>query len=496
MPDATDDDAPRLAVVRSMGQKLDKRTQKHDRLVQYVDGNAPFPPVVERARLTNLYRYLMPVSEAPFGSLVVNSKGDRLEVAGLDDAKNPELAKQVWEEGWQGNGMDAEAQLAHDAALLDGRCYATVWAQDRGGAVAPTVTLDDMTQMVVQFEEGSRRLRRNALRRWKDGDTTRVTLYDEDAIWKYETNDSTAEGVRAWKRRQEPGDAEWPVPNPLGVLPVVELGINRRLRAGVYPYARGEFAHCTGLIDRINLLTFLGVVVAFWMGFPMRGITGEPIRRELLVDDNGEPLLDDAGEPKSRPRPPVEAQPDSLFQLENPEAKLVEFAAADRRNLRVHDELDQLAVITATPRHYFPMEGGMSNLSAEAIMASEGAMHAATTKHKATLGEGWLDVDRLSALWLGGELSPVAQVRWRDHHARSLAERADAASKLKDVLPWAALAELVLDANADQIARWQAQGAMDPLAQLMSAAAETPGGPVAAEPAPGEEFAANGSGAG
>jgi hypothetical protein len=262
----------------------------------------------------------------------------------------------------------------------------------------------------------------------------------------------------------------------------VEIAVNRRLKPGSFPHARGEFAHCTGLIDRINLLTFLGLVVAVWMGFPMRGVIGDKIKRRVLKDDDGNPLLDeDTGKAKTEQLPPFDQQAGSVFQLENPEAKLAEFAAADRKNLSVFAELDQLAVITKTPRHYFPLEQGMSNLSADAIMASEGGMHAAVTGHKATLGEGWEEVARLAGRILGVELSQQASIEWMKHESRSLAEQADAFVKLSggssgNGLPWMAAAEIALNVTQDQLNRWSAERAKDPLMQLLAASKQPTNG--------------------
>ena len=167
--------------------------------------------------------------------------------------------------------------------------------------------------------------------------------------------------------------------------------------------------------------------------------------------------------------PPFEVAPESVFQVEDPEAKLVEYKAADRKNLAIYPELDQLAVISATPRHYFPMENGMSNISADAIRASEGSMHAAVTGHKASLGTGWEEVNRLAGRCMDtkAELSPQAETVWVDAQSRSLAERADAVSKLAGVFPPVVIAELALNATQDQIARWQAVGATDPLLKIL-----------------------------
>lgn len=456
--------------VSRLSGELDKRIARHKKIEPYLEGECPLPPAIEQARLTKVYRYLMPVAEAPWGSLIVDSKLDRLEVSGIRDADQA-AADKVWGI-WQSNGMDAESKLAHGAALLDGRAYATVWPDPETGQ--PEIALDDVTQMVLEYAEGSRRKRVAALRRWQDEKNVYATLYRPDGIYKFsgEKTATDEKTVDKWAKRDVEGEG-WPLENPLEEVPAVEVAINRRLKPGRFPYARGEFAHCTGLIDRINLLTFLGLVIAFWMGFPLRGVIGDKIRREVLTDDSGNPIIDEAtGKPKSKAMPPFDAQPDSVFQIENPEGKLAEFKAADRRSLSVFAELDQLAVITKTPRHYFPMEGGMSNLSAEAIMASNGTMYAAVTGHKASLGEGWEEVLRIAGKLLSSRavISPRAELTWLDHESRSLAERADAASKLKDVVPQMAVAELALGATQEQIARWSAQQATNPLLELMAAA--------------------------
>jgi hypothetical protein len=473
------------AQVKRLAKELDKRVRRHQRVEPYYENYEDaslLPPAVTQARLTKLYRYLMPVAEAPWGSLIVDSKLDRLEVTGLRD-EDREAARRVWGEVWQPNWMDSESKLAHGAALLDGRAYATVWP----GEEYPDIALDDCTQMVVEFAEGSRRKRTAALRRWKEDKATFATLYRPEGVYKFKGPDGSSDTVTdTWEKREVDGE-DWPLPNPFGdEIPVVEIAVNRRLKPGRFPHARGEFEHASGLIDRANLLTFLGLVVAFWMGFPLRGVIGEKIRREVLKDDAGNPIVDEeTGKEKTRAVPPFDPQPDSLFQLENPEAEIAEYKAADRKNLSIYGELDQLAVITKTPRHYFPLEQGMSNLSAEAIMASEGGMHAAVTGHKASLGDGWEEVGRLGGKVLDPpvELSPRAEVQWADHESRSLAERADAASKLKDVIPPIAVAELALGATQDQLDRWQAEGAVGPLTQILAAVQSGNGGVPGGVPA-------------
>lgn len=481
--------------------ELDRRAKRHRLQESYYAGTCPLPKAIERARVTRAYRMLMPLAEAGWGSLVVDSVQDRLEVAGIrSPADGEQVDESVWG-CWQDNQMDAESKLAHNASLVSGRSFALVQPVAGG---PPEVTLDSSEQMVVQYREGSRRDRIGALRRWQDDDEKEyATLFRRDGIWRFkrseERNDGGGRfkiGTEWWQPRGETL-ADFQLINPIlrngiGVVPAIELPVNRRLKPGSFGYARGELEHCTGLIDRINLLTFLGLVVAFWMGFPLRGVTGQRINWEFLVDDTGAPLLDSDGKQQKRAMPPFDATADTIFQMEDPDAKLAEFAAADRTNLSVLHELDQLATITKTPRHYFPMGTGMSNLSADAIRASEGGLNSKVVEHKGSLGEGWEEVLRVCGLALPDPvyLSPRAELLWRDHEARSMSERADAAIKLKDLLPRTVLWERYLNATQEDSARWEALLASDALAAIMEqaaagAAGATPDGEAEPDGAPG-----------
>ena len=371
--------------------------------------------------------------------------------------------------------MDAESKLAHNAALVSGRAFALVWPDS--DTDQPEITLDNSSQMVIKYREGNRRKREAAMRFWTDEDDKRpyANLYLPDGIYKFvgPKNSTGIDGIQ-WERREVP-EEDWPVENPFGIVTAVELPVNRRLKPGSYGYARGEYAHCTSLIDRINLLTFLGLIVAFWAGFPVRAVIGDKIIR----DDDGKPL------------PPFELGADQVVQLENPQAKLDSFTAADRGILSVYAELDQLAAITATPRHYLPLAQGMTNLSADAIRASEGSLIAKVPDHKASLGEGWEEVLRLSGMMLDDpvDLSQRAELQWSDHETRSLAERADAAVKLKGVLPESAIIEYVLNATASQMARWRTERAGDVMSTLLAAATQP------AAPLPTPPVVTNGAGA-
>lgn len=461
--------APQLSKLLT---ELDRRAPLCSANKSYLDGGTPIPDVIATARLTRAYKAVMGMAQAPWASLVVDSKLDRVEVGGI--RTGDKATDQTFSDLWQGNGLDAESKLAHHGVFVDGRVFATVWPGDDG---QPEIVLDGADQVVVLYREGRHQPRHRvaALRRWVDDDDDRhITLYRADALYKLSevregdaadtggNDDVVQAGGRSWRMRVEIGrdglPEPWPLPNPYNVVPVVELATNRRLQPGPFPFARGEFEHCTGLIDRINLLTFLGLVVAIWMGFPLRYVLGG----KILRDDDDKPL------------PPFDSKPDSVVQFEDHEAKIGQLQPADRKNLSIYAELGQLAYLTKVPAHYFPMDSGLSNISADMIRALEGGLHANVDGiHKPFLGAGWEETLRVAGLMLDKpiDLPRTSQIVWLDRQSRSFAERADAAVKLKDMVPFPVIAEEYLGYSQELIRRCEAAGATSVLTALLQNAA-------------------------
>jgi hypothetical protein len=178
--------------------------------------------------------------------------------------------------------MDSESKLGHSSALLVGpRVRARLAGPRRRQA---EISLDSPSRWSSMYAEGSRR---SASPRCGAGATTTAastrrstgpTASTSSASRSEGEASRTASGSSGCPRIVADADKQpepWPVPNPFNVVPVVEIGVNRRLKPGGGSHARGEFEHCRGVIDRIHLLTFLGLVVAFWQGFPLRGVIGE-----------------------------------------------------------------------------------------------------------------------------------------------------------------------------------------------------------------------------
>lgn len=426
---------------------LDRRAKQFRRLELYTTGECPLPPAITKANVTKAYRMLMQFAQTNYGRLIVKSATSRLQVGGIRTG-NEELDGALWDI-WQANRLDAESRRAHDTALTHGRAFAIIWP-DRDEN--PQVTFEDPSTCLVEYREGSRYDRVSAIRRWVDADTEipHVTLYTPDAIYKFKgPGKGRGEPGTKWERRVPDGEP-WPLPNAFGVVPAVELAVNRKLRSGDrYGSSYGDFESVVGLLDRINVLEFLRLVIAFSAGFPIRAVIGD----KILYDDNGDPIA------------PYKLAADVIAQFEDPNTKLQEIPAADIKNFgdAIDHDVETLAGITQTPSYYL-RSVPIQNVSADAIIASDSPLNARIEDHKPDLSEGHEEILRVAAVMTSiGDVPAGAQVHWVNKEARSIAAKADAASKLANVMPWQFIAEEIFQLDQDTIARYETQRASEQL---------------------------------
>lgn len=443
------------------------------------------PAAITAAKLAKRYRYLMERSRATWGVPIVAAKLDRLEVNGITDP-DKRVALAVWDGVWQENDLNLISKRLSRACLRDGKSFATVWPGNQwlldgdGGVIGsdrPEVVPDDCTTMIVEYAEGSLRRRKAALRRWTDDDNNEfVNLYRPDGIYKFvavkesvNTQDAFSAGGRRWVPREVLSEP-WPLPNPLKVVPVVEFGVNGDISSGSLSKCRGEYANVTSRLDAINLLTFLGLDIAVSMSYPLRILFGDVESRE---DDDGNPL------------PPFDAYSGGISHIPDSDGKIAEFKAADRGALSLSPEFQQVASLTATPKHYFPNEGVIANVSAETITAFEAPMLAAVrAEHQPSLAVAYEEVLRLGGRLLPGSpmLSRRAAITWADHQSRSLGEQASAFAQLtggENAMPMAFAAQIALGLGQDKLRELEEAHADSAFAQVVSAVRD-----LQADPAP------------
>ncbi|HET7588607.1 MAG TPA: phage portal protein [Solirubrobacterales bacterium] len=449
------------AQIKRYCDALDKRASEAKTLDDYREGIFPLPPFVQDTGLTDAYRTLMRLSGANWPGLIVGAVEERLEVQGVRFG-GKQADEDVWDL-WQEAGLDAESSMLHDSVLTTGRGFAQVWG-DGSADPQPVVTLEHASMCIVEYVPGTNgTLRKGALRRWTDGKKWYANLFTPRYLFKFVADsEACPTDAASWKVREDDGDEEWPLENPLGVVPIVEFAVNKSLRPSPFGTGRGEFASHLRHIDRIHYKLFSGLVALTWSGFPLRYVIGDPIVYAKK---------DDGTEDKSKPIPPFDSIASAVAQFSNANVKVGQLPEANVDNYSPEMDIKHLAALTKTPANY--LLGELVNVSADGIRAAEAGLVSKVRRHHRPLGESWEEVTRL-ALRVKNPEDPrgkdqSAQIIWKAPEMRSLAEQADAAAKLGAAgLPWQGIAEIVLGLTPQEIKRYGAERGSDVLGKLLN----------------------------
>lgn len=402
--------------------------------------------------------------------VVADSPVERLTVTGFLASGETEADKDLWRV-WQVNGLDADSQLGFLGAVTGARCFVLVWG-DPDDPDMPCVTFEDASQSIVAYEPGSRRHRRAALKRWQDGNVDFATLYLKDEVWKFERPLSQQdkspqeadvdEALKRWSPR-EMVDEPNPQPNPMGVVPMVELPNKPMLVDDPISDVSGVVA----MQDAINLLWAQLFTASDYASFPQRVILGtEPPKI---------PKLNSAGEIVGHQAVDIQKfAVDRVMMFSGKDAKIAEWQAA---NLAMYTGIIEVAVghlaaQTRTPQHY--LIGKMANLGEGALLAAETGLVKRVEEKHLWFGQGLREVARLIALAKGEDAKARAlrsgRVLWADVESRSHAQMADALLKLKQLgfpFQWLALRYgLTPTEVADVMRLREAELEADPVTEL------------------------------
>lgn len=365
--------------------------------------------------------------------LVVDAVEERLNVEGFRLPSDKPGEKKAWQ-FWQANDLDAESQLVHTEALINGMAYTLVWPT---AGANPLICVEDPREMIVAHVVGSRHQRAAAVKVWNDPDAAKTygTVYLPGAVWKFErpfaptTATWTSTGIRymppenttttletngTWTPREVPGET-WPLVNILGEVPVVPLYNKPRIRGtGV-----SEIKNVIPLQDATNKLLADMLVASEFAAFKQRWVTGIEL-----------PLDPDTNEPME----PFKAAIDRLWVGEGDSAKFGEFQASDLTNYTGAIELivQHVASQTRTPPHYFYLSGQFP--SGESIKSAETGLVAKARRKMRHFGEGWEETMRLAFKAAGDSKRSGAvalETIWADPESRSESEHIDATVKLR-----------------------------------------------------------------
>lgn len=403
---------------------------------------------------------------------VVQSPAERMNVLGVRvDGETREVDKDL-ARVWRSTDGQRGSSEAFVIALATGRSFASVWG-DLDDEDTPQITWERPDQAIVAYD-ADRRRRRASLKLWRDEKFEYATLSTPDKVWKFQRSSVTdgrlrsglvvpTSAVGGWAPRRGAQDDTWPLPNPMGVVPMVELQNHTLLDECPLSDIDGVIA----MQDAINLVWAYLMNALDYASLPQRIVTGAEIPTMPVLDENGQEIG----------RRPIELDTlirERILWIPGDQARTAEWTAA---NLDVYSQVieravEHIAAQTRTPPHY--LIGKVANLSAEALTAAETGLVSKTGERITYFSPAIREVFRLVALAQGDKEKAKAvragNVVWADSQFRALGQKVDALQKLHAMgfpFEWIAEQYGLEPQEVQRVLEMKAQEAQnDPLAEI------------------------------
>jgi len=353
-----------------------------------------------------------PVVEATADKLVV--EGITLGTTKEEAETNKELAASIWEI-FRENDIDEQQSDLHEGALVEGRAYAIAWPDERLGV---RIDWQPADLIRVRYADDDPRTIIWAMKRWlTPSGEIYITEYTRRFIYKYkeaareysdQPNLTRIDAQRpenspnfSFVKRMVPNE-QWPLPNPFGVVPVIE-----------FPNKRGsELTDIIPLQDGINYLILQAMTGAGFQGFPQRGMsTGV-----------AEPIGGWSNEPGKIWQLPPDIDPEGALSY----GSVFEFNAAPLDGFRnlVDMLLQHIALSSKTPVRYFFQSdrGGRGDApSGESLLVEDQPLLDKVEDRQRRYGNAWFRLARLVNLMRNDGSStplPLGEMTWRDPRAK------------------------------------------------------------------------------
>lgn len=412
--------------------RLNNRRPDIERAESYYEGDQPLNFATDEWKKANASRYA-DFSDNWCGT-VVNAEAERLKPIGVTNLPKT-AAKKLWD-ALQMNEFDAQFSQGAVTALTAKRCFVIVWGDADDN---PIVTFEHPSSVEIEYDWENPRLRTAALKTWVDEDDEFATLYTADEVFKWirprvtpaDELESMSEQQRqefaasgGWQERQGTGDDSWPIDNPLGVVPVVEIQNRPTLKGDPLSEIQGVMP----MQDAINLLWAYLFLAADYASMDARVMLGTQPPMIPILDDDGKPI-------GSRPVDMKDLRERRLITITGDNAKIDSWKAAQ---LNIFTETIEIAVghiaaQTRTPPHYLVANKGISNLSGDALKSAEIGLNKKAGEFITFTDPQLREVLRLVALVKGdkktAEATRLAKIVWESPEIRSEAQLADALVK-------------------------------------------------------------------
>lgn len=403
----------------------------------YYRGEQPLSFATDEWRKANAARYAG-FSDNWCGT-VVNAEAERLDPIGVAGVGR-KAGERLWDE-MRRNEFDAQFSQGVVTALTTSRSFVMVWADEQQ---QPLVTVEHPSHVEIEYDWENPRLRKAALKTWVDDTNEYATLYTAYVVFKWERkrpelkNDREAQSAQArseassgggWKPRQGRRDNNWPIKNPLGLVPVVEISNRPTLLGEPVSEIRGV----KPMQDAINLLWAYLFLAADYASMPARvALATAPPMIPIIDKTTGEVI-------GSRPVEMDDLREKRLLFFGGENAKIDSWPAAELAVFTNTIEIGvgHIAAQTRTPPHYLVANKGLSNLSGDALTAAEIGLVQKSNEFITFTNPAIREILRLVALVkndtkLAGK-AQLATIVWKDREIRSQSQLADALLKKRQM---------------------------------------------------------------
>lgn len=428
------DAAEALRLTVRIYTRLNARRPAIELREKYFHGDQPLSFATDEWKKANSERYKG--FSDNWSAPVVNAESERICYTGMTFTGLPNAGQHLHEH-WLKNEMDMQSSQGFVTTLATGRSFVIVWGDVRTDE--PVVTWEHPSNVEIEYDWANPRIRTAALKTWVDETLEFATLYTPDAIWKYQRSkvrtttdlNSQAEQSRTayssdggWEPRDTPGEA-WPLNNPIGEVPVVEIQNRPTLKGDPVSEIQGVMP----MQDAINLLWAYLFLAADYASMDARVVLGSGPPMMPIIDALGKQV----GE---KPIEMKELREKRLLYLTDPNATIDSWKAAqlDIFTDTIEIAVGHISAQTRTPPTYLVTNKGIANVSADGLKASEIGLNK-------KVGEFWTfaepslrEVNRLIALAMGDKdlamATRLAKVNHMNPEIRSEAQLADMMVKL------------------------------------------------------------------
>ena len=452
----------------TLAYNMQLRSSRLELLNSYLTGNAPLPEGA--AGLREAFQQFQRKARINPSELIVEAVQERMTVSGFRIGDAEELSKDA-NRIWSYNELDTYSSDVHGDMLGLTGGYAIVGPPDDSGI--PVITHEDPRLVITSPDPKHPSRQRAALKLFRDDITGKDTayLYLPGVVYVAQRDNG---------RANEPllpdiSGFDWvpgmaPMRWPSGfedVVPVV-----------FWPNKNGvaEFERHTDTIDRINYVVLQRLVIIAMQAYRQRALKGSNNLPEVEIDADGNPVLDSKGDPIPidlgaimKPGPgSLWLLPEGVDLWESQSTDFTQVLAAAK------DDYRSLAAETRTPIYMLMPDG--ANQSAEgASAAREQLVYKASDRIKRA-SYGWNQAMTL-ALRFAGVTANVVDMNtlWLPPERLSLAERADAASKLTAAgVPWKTIMTDIMQFPEGKVEEMETQRISD----AMNTALTLPPAPV------------------